>query len=196
MERGHSTFNQEDGCEVAKGPRPKDLTMLYLLRAAWWKLRPPPIPSPYLHSPRFAKEFEAILTHYARNAKRIIEFGCLHGFSTAILARATNGMVHSYDTFERSNIFDVRGNMIKADLGDKVILHQYDFNLWLVDPSRFDLMYVDVRNTPEILRKIYYALFKEIKAGTPILFEGAARLKLVFPHRVLCPLHPGLGLML
>lgn len=169
--------------------------MNYLFRAAWWKIRPPPIPSPYLHSPRFASALESILTHYARKAQNIVEFGCLFGYSTAILARATNGSVYSYDTFERSTIRQARENMEKADVVKKVIFCKLSLYQWLAAPQPFDLMYIDVRNTDLILRDVYYTLYKDITAGRPILFEGAARLKLHFPHKVLCSIHPGLGLM-
>lgn len=168
----------------------------HLMLRAKYKLFPPPIKSPYLYHPQFAREMRSILSLYASHASKIVEFGCLHGWSTVIMARTTPGFVQSFDNFTRGNTYQgTWNNICKAGFGGKVRLGYCNFFDWLADPPEFDLLYLDVNNTPAIIGKAYGALMGRIEDGATVLFEGAARFDAGVPHNVLCSLHPGIGVL-
>lgn len=173
--------------------------MYYRIRAAWWKLRPPPILSPFLHSPEFAHQLKGNLYTYVCPAHNPVEFGCLYGWTTKILADAipSHRTLRTYDLFTRASITQVQDNL--GEVAKRVKFEKLNIWHWLdghIDLPPFDFMYVDVNNTELTFREVWRRAHKEIKDGVPILIEGATRMRLNIPHRVLIKEHPGLGLLL
>lgn len=164
-----------------------------LYRRAKYKLFPPPIWSPFLYSPKFLNPFRETLTREAAKANVVVEFGCLRGFSTVILAKATPGMVYSYDWFKQYPYEETFANIVAAGVGGKVRLRKADYHELLGTSFRFDLLYVDVHNTNEKIEEIYRYTLPFIRLGSVVLFEGATRLNPKVPFEVLVAAKPGLG---
>lgn len=155
---------------------------MYHLRALWWKLYPPPIPSPYLHDPKFARELEKALGIYVKGRSKLIAFGHLHGWTTDIIKRnkSPNAGLKVYDIILAQGVIEMNiWNWLQQPL-----LHEFGF------------MYVDVGNTEVLLKELWSVLHRQISTGSLILFEGATRMRLTIPHRVIISRSPGLGLLL
>ena len=169
------------------------------LRALWWKLNPPPIPSPYLHHPKFAAQLEDLLALYASTASHPVEFGCLYGWTTNIIARSLqpSPTLRVFDTFEQASIDQVKGNL--KDTWRKVEFHKLNIWHWLTGLETiedFDFMYVDVNNTELIFKEVWIKARPQISRGATVLVEGAARMRLNIPHMKIIATEPGLGLLL
>lgn len=164
-----------------------------LYRRAKYKLFPPPIWSPFLYSPKFLNPFKEVLTQAASKANVIVELGCLRGFSTVILAKATPGMVYSYDWFKQYPYEETFANIVAAGVGGKVRLYKVDYHNFLGSGFRFDLLYVDVHNTNEKIEEIHRYVAPFIRTGSVVLFEGATRLNPRVPYDTIIGYPPGLG---
>ncbi len=169
---------------------------MYHLRSLWWKLYPPPIPSPYLHRPRFARELEHALATLAQHRYTSIEFGCLHGWTTAIIVKAIPDSVRLrvYDTWERVTPEEVKDNL--GALSNKVILKYANIWHWLRKPDSFDFLYIDANNTELLIKEVWSATHDQIASGSIVLFEGSTRMRLNLPHKKLVLPDPGLGQLL
>jgi hypothetical protein len=169
------------------------------LRALWWKLNPPPIPSPYLHNPKFATQLENFLSSYAARAYHPVEFGCLYGWTTNIIARnlPPNITLYVYDTFEQASMDQVGYNL--RNTWCKVEFHRFNIWHWLAGLKTivdFDFMYVDVNNTELIFKEVWTKARPQISRGATVLIEGATRMRLNIPHMKIITTEPGLGLLL
>ena len=99
--------------------------------------------------------------------KKVIEFGNGLGFTTAIIASALEGYgcLTSYDrSLNPRKFLRLWWNTRHCA---NVTLRWGDLNKWLLDPEPFDLLYVDVNNTGDTIRKL---------CGLPgvVLFEGGS----------------------
>lgn len=172
--------------------------MYYRLRAAWWKIHPPKILSPFLHAPKFAKGLEATLAACAPRANRPVEIGCLYGWTTNIIAQRLRYGVRllSIDTFTRATVEEVQAN-----LGPNAAKVDFQYgNLWhWLDGGpdlKFDFLYVDANNTESTFIELWKRTRRDIAHGAIVLVEGATRMRLNIPMKVVVPENPGLGQLL
>lgn len=169
---------------------------MYHLRSLWWKLYPPPIPSPYLHRPRFARELEEALRELAKWKRQPIEIGCLFGWTTNIIVRNISpfARLKVYDTFQRAEPEQVKTNL--REMSEQAILQYMNIWHWLHKPDRFDFLYVDANNTELLIKEVWSATHDQIASGSVVLFEGSTRMRLNLPHKKLVLPDPGLGQLL
>lgn len=110
---------------------------------------------------------------------KIVEFGCLYGYSTVAMALALKelgqGKIYCYDLFEEykykhSTIQQTIENVKKYKLEEYVEFIQMDYHEWLLNPEEFDLMHLDISNTGDVILKTYNALPK----NSIVMFEGGS----------------------
>lgn len=108
--------------------------------------------------------------------RKIIDFGILYGYSTVCLAQGVRdngfGEVIAYDLFEdyqyKNAIKDVVLNNLKFyNLDQHVSLVKKDFNDWLKEEEKFDLLHLDISNTGDTISTIYTHYPDSL-----VLFEG------------------------
>ena len=139
----------------------------------------PDIESSYQQSAMGEILYNAVLES---NAKRIIDFGILNGYSTvcmAMAAKQTGGTVYAYDLFgnykyTNSNIKNVVENLKKYEVSNIVILQQKDFNVWIQGTEKFDLLHVDVSNTGNVIENLYNSLKTRNPKDFRVFFEGGS----------------------
>jgi tRNA A58 N-methylase Trm61 len=118
---------------------------------------------------------------YKLKPKKVIDFGVLHGYSTAHMALALKsigaGKVKGYDLFEkypynRARRVDTQEYLDIIGLSQYAQLYYKDFNEWLREDEEFDLLHVDISNDGTILEKVYNK-FKG--RDCRIIFEGGTQ---------------------
>ena len=111
---------------------------------------------------------------------KIVEFGCLYGYSTISMALALRelgkGKIKCYDLWEdyqykHSTIYQTRDNFKKHDLLEYVEFIKMDYYQWLYNPEEFDLIHLDISNTGDTILKTYNSLPK----GSTVIFEGGSK---------------------
>lgn len=111
--------------------------------------------------------------------KKIIEFGCLYGYSTVAIGLALKhlgeGKLICYDLWEdykykHSTIQQTIANVTKYNVQDYVTFIKMDFNDWINNPESFDLMHLDISNTGDTITKAY----NSVPEGSVIMFEGGS----------------------
>jgi len=124
--------------------------------------------------------YDAVLRY---KPKKIVEFGPLNGYTTVAMAMALdelkNGKITSYDLFEdypykHSTMENTQKNVDASGLSQYIELKKKDFNEWLKNPEDFDLLYIDLSNTGEIIEKFYEAVKEQIQNGSIVIFEGGS----------------------
>lgn len=117
------------------------------------------------------------------NAKKIVDFGILNGYSTvcmALAARETGGKVYAYDLFEEyeykgSSKDVVMRNLEKHNVSDIVVLEKKCFNEWLDEQEDFDILHVDVSNTGDTIELLHQSLSsRDEKVDGRVFFEGGS----------------------
>lgn len=167
----------------------------------WRCLVPPPISSPYLNQP-FNSDLNRILSEHASKAKIAIEFGCLFGYTTSIIAKnlPADGTLYSYDLFVEMPPVEVRSNLNRVGVSSsKVTLVRASVFEWMKDPQPFDFMWIDAALSSESLRYFYECLRPFIVNGSVVLAEGTHRRFPIgrdIPHVDLCTSGPGIFRML
>lgn len=115
--------------------------------------------------------------------KKIVEFGCLYGYSTVCMALAlkelNQGKIYCYDLYDsykylHSTMSLTQNNIKKFGVEEFVEFKVKDYNDWLTDPEDFDLLHLDISNTGDIIVKTYNALLQNLNKGATILFEGGS----------------------
>lgn len=110
---------------------------------------------------------------------KIIEFGCLYGYSTICMALALKnigkGKIYCYDIWEdyqykHSTFHQTKNNVIKYKVEDYVEFKKINFYDWLTNPESFDLMHLDISNTGDIIEKLYDVL----SPCERVIFEGGS----------------------
>ena len=119
-----------------------------------------------------------------RNPKKVIEFGCLEGYSTVAIAKAlmnlnNGGTLKAYDLWHeypyKAGIKnEVRFNLAKNNISSIVELGTMDFYKFLDNPEPFDLLHLDISNDGDIIEKAIDALWPQLKTGSTIIFEGGS----------------------
>lgn len=108
--------------------------------------------------------------------KRIIDFGLLYGYSTVCLAQAVRdngiGHVYGYDLFEDYKYKNspqpiVEYNLQYYGLQKYTTLIKKDFNEWLTEEHKFDLLHLDISNNGDIIKSVFNKY-----PNKPIIFEG------------------------
>lgn len=110
--------------------------------------------------------------------KKIIDFGVLYGYSTVCLAQGVRdngfGEIIAYDLFEdykykKGNKDVVLNNLKLYNLEKYVTIIKKDFNDWLNEKEKFDLLHLDISNTGDIIQSIYNHYPNSL-----IMFEGGS----------------------
>ena len=118
-----------------------------------------------------------------KQPKKVIEFGCLYGYSTVAIAMALRklggGKLKCYDLWENykykhSTIKKTIQNIQSYGLNDYVDFVEMDYFDWLANPEDFDIMHLDISNTGDIILKTFHSLNEKIKNGSIVLFEGGS----------------------
>jgi predicted O-methyltransferase YrrM len=116
--------------------------------------------------------------------KKIVEIGCLHGYSTVAMAMALDeigsGHLHVYDLFEdyqykHGTMDEVQGNVEKYGVSEYVTLTKKDFNEWIQRPEDFDLLHVDISNNGDVIELLYEAVKDQVEQGKTVVFEGGSQ---------------------
>ena len=150
---------------------------------------------------------------------KIIEFGCLYGYSTVSMAMALKelgrGKIYCYDIWEEykykhSTFNQTHSNLLKYNVEEYVELIKKDYHEWVLNPEPFDLMHIDISNNGDIIEKLYNALPK----GSTVMFEGGSEerdnvewmrlyqfkpitsLKSYLPYQILNPKFPSLSIFI
>ena len=110
---------------------------------------------------------------------KIVEFGCLYGYSTVSMALAlkelNQGKIYCYDIWEdyqykHSTFQQTKDNIIKYGVEEYVEFIKMDYYEWLKKPEYFDLLHLDISNTGDILNQTYEAL----PEYSQVIFEGGS----------------------
>ncbi len=145
------------------------------------KYQNPDIESSYAEHDLGKDLYEAVLKH---KPKKIIEFGCLYGYSTIAMAMALEelrqGKIIVYDLFDKyqykhSTKKVTQENINKYGLQKYVELKDMDFEKWLKNPEPFDMMHFDISNNGEKLEHLYGAVKPFIDQGAMVYFEGGTK---------------------
>ena len=137
----------------------------------------PEIESSYQQSAMGKVLYDAVIE---RRAKKIIDFGVLHGYSTvcmAMAARETGGKVYAYDLFDEyefngPNTSILQENFSRYNVADLIELKKVNFYEWLNDIEDFDILHLDISNDGDIISKLYDAT--KNKNGE-VFFEGGSK---------------------
>ena len=124
--------------------------------------------------------YDQVIEH---KPKTIVEFGCLYGYSTIAMAMALRdlgqGMIYCYDLweeydFKHSTLDETMENLKRYDLLDFVEFKQMNFYDWLLKPTEFDLLHLDISNTGDTIFDAKLMLNDKILNGKIVLFEGGS----------------------
>ena len=141
------------------------------------KFKNPDIKSSYKESQMGKVLYDAVLE---TNAKKIIDFGLLNGYSAvcmAMAAKLTGGMVYAYDLFDdyefnKANIETLKKNFIEYNVKDFIKIKKVDFYDWLKNIEDFDVLHLDISNDGSIISKLHSAT--KDKDGQ-VFFEGGSK---------------------
>ena len=125
------------------------------------------------------------LYDYVRKHKpqKIVEFGCLYGYSTVAMALALKsngfGTIDCYDLwndyqYKHTSQSTTMKNLKQYGVDKYVQLVRGDYYQWLQDPSKFDLLHLDISNDGDVIADTYNSLIKHTKGGGVVLFEGGS----------------------
>lgn len=108
-----------------------------------------------------------------RQPLKVVEFGNGLGFTTSIIASALDaqgfGQLVSYDnSYNPRKWLRLFWNTWHGGRGKRVTLRYGNFDKWITNPEFFDLLYVDINNTGDTIRKL-----SRLTSGT-VLFEGGS----------------------
>lgn len=114
--------------------------------------------------------------------KIIIEFGTMCGYSTISMAEALKdlgeGKIYAHDIgvnpYHRMLLME---NIERYKVGAYIEIGDLDFNEWLKNPTDFDLLYVDVDNTGETIKKL------QRFSGLQVIFEGGIPERDTYPGK-------------
>lgn len=122
-----------------------------------------------------------------KNPKKVIEFGCLEGYSIIAIATAlrdlnNGGELIAYDIWEDYKYKHGRRDVVLLNLQsrgleDLVSLRYKDFNDFIEAPSHFDLLHLDISNDGNIIKLAYESLKPMLATGATILFEGGSSMR-------------------
>lgn len=124
--------------------------------------------------------YDQVIEH---KPKIIVEFGCLYGYSTVAMAMALRdlgeGKIYCYDLWEQydykhSTFENTVENVKRYELLDWVEFKQMSYYDWLLKPTEFDLLHLDISNTGDTIFDTRLMLNDKILAGKIILFEGGS----------------------
>lgn len=116
-----------------------------------------------------------------KKPKKIVEFGCLFGYSTVAMAMALDeigqGTIVVYDLWEKyphkhSTREQTLKNIELYGLLKYVELKNGDYYEWIKNPEQFDILHVDISNTGEVIELLYSGTKDQIGAGSIVIFEG------------------------
>jgi len=139
----------------------------------------PRIPSSYRKNNLGTTLYETVLS---LKPLKIVEFGCLNGYSTVCMAMALKelgeGILTVYDLYEEypykhASRSEVWKNIEKYGLQDYVRLEKGDFYQWIRHPEPFDLLHVDISNDGDIIELLDRGL--RHRKGGVVLFEGGTK---------------------
>jgi predicted O-methyltransferase YrrM len=125
--------------------------------------------------------YDLVLEH---KPKKIIEIGCLYGYSTVAMAMALDklrrGKIEVYDLFDKydfkhCSLSETASNIGNYGLSQYVDLYYGDLDKWLKNPEPFDLLHVDVSNTGDVIKRVYEATKDQIAKGSVVIFEGGSQ---------------------
>lgn len=111
----------------------------------------------------------------------VVEFGVLNGYSTMSIAQALRdlraGHLWSFDLWEdcpyhHGDWAEVTRALEAAELTEFVTLGKRDFWDWLRQPTRFDLLCIDIANCGRVARAAADLLSSELARGSVVIFEG------------------------
>lgn len=116
---------------------------------------------------------------------KIVEFGVYHGYSTVHMAKAlqelNSGSIVSYDLWDKypyrhTSMAAAQENVDRFGVSDIVELKEGDFYEWIKDPEEFDLLYVDISNTADVIELTYNTFKERIDSGEAVVvFEGGTK---------------------
>lgn len=115
--------------------------------------------------------------------KIVIEFGCLYGYSTVAIGMALKhlgeGKLISYDLFEKypykhSTKSLTQQNVERYKVEDYIEFKEMDYNQWLLNPDKFDLLHLDISNTGDTILNTKQHLHTQIENGSKVVFEGGS----------------------
>ena len=114
--------------------------------------------------------------------KKIVEFGCLYGYSTISMAQAIRdldmgGEIIAYDLWDKYQYRHTQMQVTQKSIDDYklteyVKLRDCDYEKWLDNPEPFDLLHLDIGSTGDLIFKTFFKLQEYIQAGSIIVFEG------------------------
>ncbi|MHC4745658.1 MAG: class I SAM-dependent methyltransferase [Planctomycetota bacterium] len=126
--------------------------------------------------------YNAVLKYTPR---KIVEFGVYHGYSTVHMAKALqklgSGNVVSYDLWDKypyrhTSMAAAQANVERFGVSDIVELREGDFYEWIRDPDEFDLLYVDISNTGDVIELTYDTFKERVDSGEAVIvFEGGTK---------------------
>ena len=137
----------------------------------------PEIESSYQPSGMGRVLYDAVIK---QRAKKIIDFGVLHGYSTvcmAMAARETGGKVYAYDLFDDyefngPNTPILKENFSRYNVAHLIKLKKINFYEWLNDIEDFDILHLDISNDGDIISRLHEAT-KDSRGQ--VFFEGGSR---------------------
>ncbi|MHC4757681.1 MAG: class I SAM-dependent methyltransferase [Planctomycetota bacterium] len=140
---------------------------------------------------------------------KIVEFGVYHGYSTVHMAKALqklgSGKIVSYDLWDKypyrhASMEEAQKNVERFGVSDFVELKEGDFFEWIKSPDEFNLLYIDVSNTADVIELAYNTFKKRIESGEAvIMFEGGIKERdqvewmVKYKKRPICPLKEKIG---
>ena len=131
---------------------------------------PTPYPKGYLE-----RLYDYVIEH---KPKTIVEFGSGWGSTTIHMRKAQEtygGELHSRE-LDGEKFQGASNNFKTWDILDDIYYTNESYDTYFDDPFEFDLLYIDVHNEGQRLKKILDNEFiqKMIKKGKHILFEGGS----------------------
>lgn len=140
--------------------------------------QPPPVPSSNASNNLGETLYRTVLQ---LKPAVVVEFGVLNGYSTMSIAQALRdlraGHLWSCDLWEdcpyhHGDRSEVTRALQAAELTEFVTLGKMDFWEWLRQPTRFDLLSIDIANCGRVVRAAADLLKGEIARDSVVIFEG------------------------
>jgi len=120
----------------------------------------------------------------------IIEFGTKTGLTTICMALAlkeaglaNKAKITTYDSWgwawrrlpgHNYTKEQAIKNIYDWSVSDMILVKKMNFWKWVKKPESFDLLYLDIDNDGEKIKKLYAAVKPQIRNGSIILFEGGS----------------------
>jgi len=113
----------------------------------------------------------------------IVEFGVYQGYSTIYMASALQdlggGHIIAYDLWEdydyrHTTMERTQANIDDNNLSRYVTLAHGDFDSWLDNPPKFDMLHLDISNDGDKIEKALTKLAPLIETGSIVVFEGGS----------------------